>query len=268
MRQTKTATDIRRDSRKVCGLTLSEVMFPPLLVLPKHSHETACFGLTLRGAMVEAFGSRGLQCTPSTVLARPSREEHADRVSPAGAKVFAVEMSESWVAHVREHGKVLGDPLLHSPGELTRLMKSIYREVRRDDDASPLAVQSLAFEIASHLVRESVREQHPHAPAWLKRVKDRLDACYSESLMLTELARDAGVHSVHLSRSFRRHFSVSVGEYLRHRRVRAAAREIENGEGSLADIALRAGFSSQSHFCSVFRQVTGRTPSEFRRSAR
>lgn len=262
------AADIHRKSWEFCGLTVSEVMFPPLLSLPKHSHEMACFGLTLRGAMIEAFGSRQLQCTPSTVLARPYREEHTDRVNPAGAKVLMVELPETWVAHVREYGEILYEPMLHTPGEMTRLMKRICHEIQLSDAASPLAIQSLAFEIASHLVRESVCERQPVAPAWLKRVKDRLDTCFAESLTLTELARDAGVHCVHLSRVFRRHYSMSVGEYLRRQRVQSAAQEIARGASSLADIALRAGFSSQSHFCTAFRQVTGRTPSESRRSRR
>src|SRR5215471_5510703 len=188
------AADIHRKSWEFCGLTVSEVMFPPLLSIPRHSHEMACFGLTLRGAMIEAFGSRRLQCTPSTVLARPCCEEHTDRVNPAGAKVLMVELPEIWVAHVREHGEILREPLLHTPGEMTRLMKRIYRETQLSDAASPLAIQSLAFEIASHLVRESFRERQPVVPAWLKRVKDRLDTCFAESLTLTELARDAGVH--------------------------------------------------------------------------
>ena len=39
-----------------------------------------------------------------------------------------VELPETWVAHVREHGEILREPLLHTPGEMTRLMKRIYHE--------------------------------------------------------------------------------------------------------------------------------------------
>lgn len=251
-------------SWRASELRLQEVEYFPRQRIARHSHEMACFGLTLRGSNVESFDGDRFECTSGTVLTRPCGEEHSDQVGISGARVFIMEMPASWVAYVHEHGKIITDPMLHPPGELAGLMKSIYREALQNDAASSLAVQSLAFEMAAHLVRNTVSKKQRHVPLWLKLTRDRLDSCYSENLTLAELARDAGVHKVHLSRAFRLHYSTSVGEYLRRRRIQAAAGELTSGDGSLADIALRAGFSSQSHFCSVFKLVTGRTPSQFR----
>jgi AraC family transcriptional regulator len=36
----------------------------------------------------------------------------------------------------------------------------------------------------------------------------------------------------------------------------------------LATIAASAGFADQSHFCRVFKQLVGQTPSQFRAGAR
>ena len=260
--------EITRKSHQVGDFTLSEIFFPPHLHLARHVHDSAGIGLTLRGSVVEAFGHHGVVCTPQTVLTRPSHEAHVDRVSASGAKVFIVEASESWIAHVREHGMILNEPQLHAPGDLTRLLRGIRHEAQRRDAASPLAIQSLMFEIASHLVREATKDARGPAPAWLRRVKDKLDAHFAEKLMLTDLAREAGIHSVHLARRFRQCYAMSVGEYVRRRRIQAAIRDIENDAGSLASIALEAGFSSQAHFCRTFKQVTGKTPTEIRRSKR
>jgi AraC family transcriptional regulator len=59
-----------------------------------------------------------------------------------------------------------------------------------------------------------------------------------------------------------------VGEYLRRLRIDRAAEQLVWGDLPLAEIAIAAGFSDQSHFSNVFRRRTGISPSAFRREAR
>ena len=257
--------EIKRAVREIGGFIFEEVTMPSGLFLSKHYHQMACIGLTFRGSVVETFGSRPIECRPGPVLVRPPGEAHTDRVPGADSKVILLHLPQSWVTHVAEYGKILAEPTLHAQGHLTQIMKNVYREAHRNDTATELAIQSLAFEIAAHLVRKKDSEKQGFVPLWLVRVKEKLDTCFAENIRLGELAADVGVHPVHLSRAFRRHYSLGMGDYLRSRRVRAAEREIAKGEVPLCDIALRAGFSSQSHFCAVFKQITGETPSEFRR---
>ncbi|MBA3784476.1 MAG: helix-turn-helix domain-containing protein, partial [Acidobacteria bacterium] len=54
---------------------------------------------------------------------------------------------------------------------------------------------------------------------------------------------------------------------VRRLRVENACREMIKSETSLVEIALAAGFSSQSHFSSVFKRMTGMTPAMYRANA-
>jgi len=92
----------------------------------------------------------------------------------------------------------------------------------------------------------------------------RLDQAPPGPVSAAELAREVGVHRVHLARVFRAHLGCSIGDYHRRRRVAWAANELRHGEASLSDIALRAGFADQSHFSRVFKQWTGVTPRAWR----
>ena len=79
------------------------------------------------------------------------------------------------------------------------------------------------------------------------------------------LAAEAGVHPVYLAAAFRRAFGVSVGGYVRARRMEAAGLALCEPGRSIADIAISLGFTSQSHFTRVFREHSGQTPLAYRR---
>lgn len=51
---------------------------------------------------------------------------------------------------------------------------------------------------------------------------------------------------------------------MRRRRILSARRLLANPEIPLAQIALDVGFADQSHFSRIYKQFTGRTPSQER----
>jgi len=101
-------------------------------------------------------------------------------------------------------------------------------------------------------------------PPWLRRVLDVLEARFAEPPGLGELAELAGVHPSDLLRSFRARQGCSPGEFVRRRRVALVCRRLSDTRDPLAEIALAAGYSDQSHFCRAFRRAMGITPAAYR----
>ena len=64
------------------------------------------------------------------------------------------------------------------------------------------------------------------------------------------------------------HANRSPGEYVRRLRVEIACQRLASSDMPLAEIALAAGFSDQSHFTKTFRHYNGMTPGEYRRRLR
>jgi AraC family transcriptional regulator len=128
-----------------------------------------------------------------------------------------------------------------------------------------LAVEGLALELIAQVARESIARGGHRPPAWLGRVTQLLESRFRERLTLEELAREAGVHPVHLAAAFRRHLRCTPFDFLRRRRVAFAARQLVDTELSLVTVALGAGFAHQSHFCRIFKSVTGMTPTAYRK---
>jgi AraC family transcriptional regulator len=100
----------------------------------------------------------------------------------------------------------------------------------------------------------------------LKQAKDFIADEFSQPLTLSIIAGAVNVHPVYLANSFRRHYGCTIGEYVRQRRVKFACDRISNSRDPLAEVALAAGFANQSHFARAFKQVTGMTPGEYRRT--
>ena len=131
-----------------------------------------------------------------------------------------------------------------------------------------LIIEGLTLEIMAETARRAAQNGRQTIPYWLKRAKDLLHARFAENLTLEQIAREVGVHPVHLSSVFRQKFHCTVGEYIRQLRIEYACREIAKGEMPLAIIALEAGFANQGHFSGTFKRLTGLTPAAYRNFSR
>lgn len=107
------------------------------------------------------------------------------------------------------------------------------------------------------------RTGHCDAPAWLTRVREQLrdDELAPD---LESLAAGAGVHRVHLSRSFVRHFGVPPSVYRARSRAAQGLSRLVNGEEP-AMAAIEAGFVDQAHFSRWVKKMTGLPPKRLQR---
>ena len=147
--------------------------------------------------------------------------------------------------------------------KLVWLACRLLRELREWQPCSTLVAENLALEMAGCALASS----GPPAKkvAWLDRVMQRLHDEPTRRHYTSELAREAGVHPVHLASVFRRVHRQTIGEYLRALRVRHAASLLRRPDMPLAEAAATLGFADQAHFTRVFGSMVGMSPSVFRR---
>ncbi|CAG9418400.1 helix-turn-helix domain-containing protein [Providencia alcalifaciens] len=83
---------------------------------------------------------------------------------------------------------------------------------------------------------------------------------------LEELAAYSGYSLWHMQKIFKEVTGISLGKYIRQRRLAGAVNLLRNSSQSIFDIALDFGFGSQSHFTYMFRKEYGITPFDFRQN--
>lgn len=106
--------------------------------------------------------------------------------------------------------------------------------------------------------------QNPELLRRLLRAKDRMDAASDEDWPVWRLARVSCVSEAHFARSFKEAFGVPPHRYLLTRRIERAVALLRDTDRPITEIAFRTGWGSLGTFGRVFRDITGRSPSEMR----
>ena len=83
---------------------------------------------------------------------------------------------------------------------------------------------------------------------------------------LRAIAKEIGMSYFHFSRAFKQSMSMTPTNYIAERRIERAKKLMEETDLAISEIALRSGFSSQSHFTTSFRRLAGVTPRSFRKA--
>lgn len=89
---------------------------------------------------------------------------------------------------------------------------------------------------------------------------------YAEEIGLEDLAASANVSKSECLRCFKQSMQISPYKYLVEYRLLKAAILLKNSNKSVAEIAGQVGFRLVSHFGKCFKEKTGLTPREYRRS--
>lgn len=88
----------------------------------------------------------------------------------------------------------------------------------------------------------------------------------TEELNIGDIAAKAYVSSFHFQRIFSALCGFTVGEYIRSRRLSAAAQELSRSDVKVIDIALKYGYESHDSFTRAFTKFHGVSPSAAKES--
>ncbi|MGB7284457.1 MAG: AraC family transcriptional regulator [Candidatus Acidiferrum sp.] len=244
-------------------LRLTESVYQPGLSIGVHCHSSAIFGLILRGYLQQQSSLVTMNCCSGSVFYNPPEIPHTNLVNDLGARCVYLELSPQWLERVDLSGSPLKDPALCPNSRIRSLTRRIYTEWLGKDDLMSLMLEGLSCELVAELFRAKKESTGRRPPVWLTRVRDLIECRFADPPSLSELSVEAGFHRVHVARQFRRHYGMTIGEFVRHRRVEFARDKLCNSNLSIVDIALEAGFAHQAHFTTVFRKLTGMTPRQY-----
>jgi len=244
------------------GIVLTEVVHSRGRKLPRHTHESAYFGLLLAGSYSERCTHRAADYEPFTMGFHPPALTHSDEVGICGSRMFCVELRDSFLTTTR---KFLTAPRFVPDlcaSEVTWLGMRIFRSFT-SGTLDRLELHELCADMLERVSGASLREE-AGTPHWLSWALELLHESYREPLTLQEIARRVQVHPIHLSRVFRRRHGCTISEFVNSRRVQFVCQKLADGRQDLATIANDCGFADQSHLGRVFKSLTGQTPGQFR----
>jgi AraC family transcriptional regulator len=251
---------------RIGGFQLTETTHAPGMRLPRHAHEDPAITLVLHGGFAETFRSGPVECRRGALLFKPAGEPHTNTYGPHGARSLLIDALTLGEDRRRVAAALYDGVRYFAGGPANRLALRIAAELRQADDAARLAVEGLLLEMLAAAARARTDALGRADPAWLRRAVEYVHAHRRHTVRLAELAAAAEVAPLRLARAFRRRFGETPGAFQRRLRVQWAREALVGSDRPLAEVALEAGFTDQSHFTRVFTRALGVTPGEFRRA--
>ncbi len=251
------------------GLEIALLDVDPHRVVERHSHDEAHFVFVLDGLYISSAENAPPVSAGPTLIFNPAGTTHRDRFDARDRVISGRFLTLSIGSELVDAAK---DAATHLPSRAVTVAAADARVIAgRLADACAhghgdgvLQRESLALGLLDAVTLPRAVASRC-APAWLARARGHLDDSLGSDVRMGEVAREAGVHPVHLARVFRQYTGKLPGDYVRQRRVEHAATLLRETRRPIADIAISCGFVDQSHLATAFRRAFRTTPSAYRR---
>lgn len=253
---------------------------------PHHAHASYQLGQVLTGARVlELSDNRAVRVEAGGMFLLNPNQRHTCRPDGCGGQDYFVLSFDAGQMRrlLASTPDTLATPHFRQVTWADRMASEALSCLRGLllDGGDGLALEDAAANILHLLLSSGVLQSSPEGnasglvsygpddagPDWrLQKAKEYIEANFAGKLSLAEIATQAYLSEFHFQRRFLQAFGFSPLEYTEKLRIREAARLLSVGS-TAASAALAVGFSDQSHFCRVFRKLTGVTPQQYRTSA-
>lgn len=233
-----------------------------------HVDRTPRLTLILAGGVREETRLSEHRGAIGDMVSKPNNIEHCDEVGPDGMTTFSIVGGSG--APKTKCFDARGDMCygwLNGVSLRAELLRACWNLAASTTPTKPRFTPS-AIGNALRIYRDTRSRIAPRAssrqPAWLQQVEEHVDS-ETDPPSVRELAEQAGVHPVYLTRVFRTARGRSIREHFQATRVARAAEMLTRDDGSIAATAMRAGFADQPHLCRSFKAHFGVTPGEYQK---
>ena len=117
--------------------------------------------------------------------------------------------------------------------------------------------EDFIFRVRKHRTNPAVSPQ-------IRSCRDYIELHSEQALKLHSLAKQVGYSEYYLSRKFKKEMGVSISTYIRYVRVERSKLMLVSTSKPISEIADLLHFASSSHYSESFREVTGKTPQQYR----
>jgi AraC-like DNA-binding protein len=162
--------------------------------------------------------------------------------------------------------------LPHRHFRASQSTKTLFKELFRWYDQQEAALRAARMRgTLLRLLLETIDASRRHAQsqstARIREVIQLIRNQPARDFRLEELARHAHLSLSHFKRRFKAETGLSPRQFILRDKIEEAKRRLAAGPQSVTEIALDLGFVTSQYFATVFKRITGLSPSQYRRHA-
>ena len=256
-REMRDITDIRiqaGEQKRIAGEILSEEA-PPL------SGESA-YRSKIKPYYIEADIVRKVRCGDVEGLA-----DGATKVLPVTAKPLAPDLIrhrknmfihlETMVSRAALEAGVDADEIFAAESQYMTKIESL---------ENPDRIKNLQYHMILDYAKRvrRLREDNASHSRFVSEVAGYIHNHITEPISTSDIARHFQKSRGRITTRFKQESGINLSDFIKQKKIQEACELLRHTDRSLCEISNRLGFSSQSYFTKVFREITGLTPSAYR----
>ncbi|ASA23725.1 AraC family transcriptional regulator [Paenibacillus donghaensis] len=157
--------------------------------------------------------------------------------------------------------------------EVQEILLELERELADQREGYPLAVQSLLLRLFVALIRQAaaaapVPQEEMRRKQLVEEMLGYITRMYKEPCSIDGMCRHFHLSRSYLQRLFKQETGFSINGYWIACRINRAKELLVQHQSPLIEVAVDSGFQDLSHFCHMFKRVTGMTPGRYRALSR
>jgi AraC family transcriptional regulator len=240
---------------------------------PRHTHPSYMFILAFDDLTRMRIGGKTLAAQPGRLFALSPGIPHEELPSDAPPRYIAILVdpvffSEQLLCYPAGQGGHFAGVYFAAPAELLPLLKRFMVEADSDLPGTTHVLHGLEFEICHLLIRAALGiaavDRQITSRLEVNRVVEFLNAHSRSKITIKDMAERAGMSPSHFARIFKNEMGAPPMVYLLQLRLRKAKKLLLAGDRSITEIAFECGFSSGSHFSTLFRRRFKVSPARFK----
>ncbi|MBE5684889.1 MAG: AraC family transcriptional regulator [Ruminococcus sp.] len=151
--------------------------------------------------------------------------------------------------------------------DLTRInIEEKSTSAMRSDGTVLLMLADLIQYFSVHTLPENTRRQKQSNDV-LREIIAYVNSHYKDSLTLDDMARQTGFSREYFCRFFKQHMGITFLRYVNEVRVSHAGRLLSDTDLSISEVMQESGFTNQTLFNRLFKEIYGMTPRQARNSS-
>ena len=159
----------------------------------------------------------------------------------------------------------LGDKIISIPVDNMDIYISLYKKMKKFSifDNKRQLLMSILYDILSHLSEEGL------TPGVIAPAVSYIETNFhNHNLNNSELAALCHISESHFRKIFQNQFKMSPKQYIIDTRILKAKDLLIEGDLKIQAVCEKCGFTNQYHFCRLFKEKTGQTPTQYRNKNR
>ena len=226
-----------------------------------HAHENLHFCLVFQEGKADTKHTSKYAQKGGSIFFYHSGEKHRWLTKDPISKGINIEIGTPFLNTYGTSEEEIHKAIEKSVNAKSQILR-IQREMRINEVDSPLSIHSLLLEL---VFQPDTHTATNNPPNWVSRVSQLLEDNWNQELTLSQISQELQVHSVTISKNFRKYFGSTLGAYRRKLKIEKSIELIRTSQEPLTQIALSCGFADQSHFIRNFKSITGLLPKDFRK---